>query len=241
MFKNIYLYVDLFFYFLLPLLLWESARGFLGDLLTILSASISGFIYSSYRFYKMKKINFTQLFLIINLIIGTLIDLFSNSALQILWNDVYFSLGLSIVYVFSLLINKPLFLLFAIDLMEYDGYERKLTKELLTTTTFLNTYKLITLLNSIRELFYSFLLFRLIIKYGVDAYHWDIILDQAFNLVLSIITMFVLFYTYRMLNKIEGIKKRVVTTKKRAGWLKLMPKSSLIYGEFIYFFFCNTY
>jgi hypothetical protein len=149
--RRMFLYLDVVFFLALPLLMWETTRNILGDFQTILYSSFTGVIYSLYRYYKMKEINFTCLFMIINLLAGTLLDVFSGSAIRLLWNSSLYSLGLSFIYIVSVLLNKPLFLLFAFDIMIMEGQDRRITKELLYEATPLKVFKMITFANSIRK------------------------------------------------------------------------------------------
>ena len=131
MIKQVNLLFDIVFYFAMPILFWEISRVYFSDYVSILISSLPGISYSIYRFLQTNGANFTRLFLFLNILIGLFIDLCSQTALQLLWNDAYYSLGLCIVYLTSCLFRKPLFFYFALDILVLQGYDRKLTKEIL--------------------------------------------------------------------------------------------------------------
>src|SRR5213595_2070357 len=107
MIKQLNLLFDIVFYFAMPILFWEISRVYFSDYISILISSLPGISYSIYRFLQTNGANFTRLFLFFNIFIGLFIDLCSGSALQILWNDAYYSLGLCISYLISCFFRKP--------------------------------------------------------------------------------------------------------------------------------------
>jgi hypothetical protein len=235
--NDLHLFLDLLFYFVLPILLWEFGRQYLPDYIAMILSSLPGVFYSFSRFLQSNKLNFTRMFLLMNIIIGLIIDLFSGSAIWLLWNNVFYSLGLSLIYVGSCIINKPLFLYFLLDILEEQGYDRRLTEELFFEKSAQQIIKLLTFINGIRELVYSFILMNLVTKYGIEIYSLSIVIDQIFGFLMSVITVIVFIYLYRFLNKAVSVKKGGKPIRKKR--LRLTPLWYFFHFERCYFFFYN--
>ena len=78
----------------------------------------------------MENLILRGFFVILNLTAGFLVDFLSGSVLQLLWNNVFNSVALVLIYSVSLATGKPLYLYFALDLIVKQGYDRRITKEL---------------------------------------------------------------------------------------------------------------
>jgi hypothetical protein len=232
--KDFHLILDILFYFVLPIFLWECGREYLPDYFAMIFSSLPGICYSFFRYLKAGKLNFTRMFLLINILAGLMIDLFSGSAIRILWNDVFYSLGLCLIYVVSSLVNKPLFLYFSLDILVDQGYDRSLTKELLFEKSPREMIKILTFLNGIREAVYSLFLMSLIKKYGVELYSLSILIDQLFGVLMSVLTVMLFIYLYSFLNKMVLVKK--VDNPVRKKWLRLSPAWYYLHFERCYFF-----
>jgi hypothetical protein len=235
--KDFHLILDILFYFVLPICLWEFGRKYLPDYIAMILSSLPGVFYSLSRFLQSNKLNFTRMFLLINIIVGLIIDLFSGSAIWLIWNNVFYSLGLSLIYVGSCLINKPLFLYFSLDILEVQGYDRRLTEELLFEKSAQQIIKILTFINGIRELVYSIILMNLLTKYGIEIYSFSIVIDQFFGFFMSVITVIVFIYLYRFLNKTVSVKKWDKSIRKKR--LRLTPLWYYFHFERCYFFFYN--
>ncbi|WEG12197.1 hypothetical protein PU629_19075 [Pullulanibacillus sp. KACC 23026] len=229
--KRLLFLLELFIYLILPLLLWGTIRDIIGDFPTMICSSLFGVLFSTYRYYKTREFNLTALLLMGNLIIDFLIDIFSQSAIRLLWNSTFYSLGLAFLYLLSVLIKRPIFLLFALDLIVMDGNDRKINKEMLYRPGPLKVFNLLTLVNSLKELVSAFTMMYLIKNFGVEAYRFDILLDQAFSFILSLISIFGFLYAYKLANEIVTIKKSPLYGSRQTSCFKL---------ETIYYFFCNN-
>jgi hypothetical protein len=232
--KEFHLLLDILCYFVLPIFLWEFGRGYLPDYFAMILSSLPGIFYSFFRYLKAGKLNFTRMFLLMNILAGLMIDLLSGSAIRILWNDVFYSLGLCLLYVVSSLVNKPLFLYFSLDILVEQGYDRSLTKELLFEKSPMEMIKILTFLNGIREAVYSLVLMSLIRKYGVELYSLSILIDQLFGVLMSIFTVILFVYLYSFLNKMISVKKMGNPIRKK--WLRLSPAWYYLHFERCYFF-----
>ena len=95
--------LDIILYFIFPLFFWDIGRIFLEDYATILFSSVPGIVYTLYRFKITERFNFTGLFIILNLSSGIIVDILSVSAIQLLWNNVWLSFFLAMIYFISCL------------------------------------------------------------------------------------------------------------------------------------------
>lgn len=228
---NIRLVIDVIVYFLFPILFWDAGRGFFGDYATILFSTVPGILYTLYRFKITERFNFTGLFIIFNLCTGIMVDLLSGSALQLLWNNVFLSFFLLIIYLVSYIIKKPIHLFFTLDILVLKGHDKSLTKEILYERKPLLLLNFTTLIYCVGEFGYAVILMNWISTYGVEAFHLDIILDNIFNIIMTGITIIPLFYIDSMIDEIVPVhKKRLYKKSFRCDEI-LLEKS--------YFYFCN--
>jgi hypothetical protein len=138
--KNIVL-SDVIFYLIFPIVIWNIGKDYIGDYYAMLISSVPGIIYSVIRFILLKKVNLFGVFIISNLLVGTLIDVLSGSALNLLWNNVYYSYFIGSLFI---LINRPLALYFALDFVELQGRDRENMKGIFYQKRILTIFKLIT-------------------------------------------------------------------------------------------------
>jgi hypothetical protein len=214
--------LDFVLFFIFPMVFWELCREIVGDYPAMILSTLPGILYILYRFKNNASLNYTGIFIILNLTAGLLVDFLSGSALQLLWNNVFYSAALLFIYSLSLAAKKPLYLYFALDLMAMDGYDRKITKELLFEKKTYKFFQLITLIYCANELIYIVCLSRWIMKYGVEAYRLDIILDKSLDIVLSGISLATFFFIHQAVNEITPVKKIAIAKPRR----KLQSKSS---------------
>jgi hypothetical protein len=78
-----------------------------------------------------------------------------------------------------------------------------------------------------------------IIKYGVEAYRFELMLDQAFNLVMSGVSIIGFLVVYRSINQVISIKKVTLSVQKQIRWHAFSEFRYSYNFEHIYFFFCN--
>ncbi|WP_054752138.1 VC0807 family protein [Piscibacillus salipiscarius] len=117
---------DILFYLVIPLIIWNYGRDLMGDYYAILLSTFPGFLYTVYRFIEQRQINITGMFVITTLLISTMVDILSPDAKAMLWNQVYLGYAFAGVFLFSMLIKKPLALYLAVDFAYLQGYERKI-------------------------------------------------------------------------------------------------------------------
>lgn len=230
--KNLDLVFDVLCYFIFPILCWEVGRVYLSDYIALLISSFPGIVYSLYRYLETSSLSVTRVFLLLNIIIGLFIDLFSGTAPRLLWNDAYYSLGLSLFYLGSCFFFKPLIFYIALDLLVLQGYDRKLTREVLLSKEALTVLRWITLLNSLREFMYAFFLIKTLPEHGVEIYTLSVFLDQLFSFLISGISLIGFYYLYRLLNEIVTVHK--YAARKRS--FKLRGRHYYISFEGSYFF-----
>ncbi|WP_113926641.1 VC0807 family protein [Bacillus sp. P14.5] len=197
--KNIVL-LDLIFYAALPLLFWNVFRDDIGDYYAMLFSSVPAILYSAYRFWEMKRVNVFGIYLITTLVIGTLIDVLAGSALQLLWNNVYFSIAMCLFFLITILFQKPITLYFGLDFAELQGYDRKFCRKLYEQKQLFRVFQWITIVFAVRSGVMAGANAWLITEYGVEAFDKGILLKQAFSWVMTGITVAGFFYVGKIIN-----------------------------------------
>jgi len=236
MWPTLMLIVDFVLFFFFPLVFWELCREVVGDYPAMILSTLPGILYSFYRFKNNARLNYTGICVILNLTAGLLVDLLSGSALQLLWNNVFYSAALLFIYSVSVAARKPVYLYFTLDLMVMRGYDRKVTKELFFEKKTHKLFQLITLIYCANELIYILCLSTWIMKYGVEAYRLDIILVSSLNTMLSIASLAAFFFIHQAVNEITPVKKIAIAQPRR----KLLSISSYwtsFHFEWAYFYF----
>lgn len=192
---------DVICYAVFPLIIWNFSREYIGDYYAMLISSVPGVIYTIFRFLLIKKINFLGIFLITNLMIGTLVDVLSGSAIQLLWNQVFYSLGIAFIFTVSIIINKPISLYFFLDVAEIQGYNRAISKKLFYQKKILFMFKLITFTFALRDILLASIKIGLITYYGVEAFDKGIIIRQIVNWGFTGLTILGMVYIIKLLNQ----------------------------------------
>ena len=197
--KNKVVLWDLICYLIFPLVIWNVLNDRIDEYYAMLISTVPGIIYSIVRFIEYKRINFFGLVMIGTLMIGTLVDVLSGSALQMMWNNVYYSLGLAVFFLVTNFINKPTSLLFALDLTEMQGYDRQMLKKSYYQPKILFVFKLITYGFVIQSLLKAGIDAWLILQHGVDAYGKSIITKRVINTSIGLICLYGFFHINKML------------------------------------------
>lgn len=83
-------------------------------------------------------------FIISSLFLSSLLDLLAGSALQMLWNAVFLSYGFTLIYIFSMIIQKPLAIYLAVEFMYLQGYPREKSKKLYFMKGNVKLFQLVT-------------------------------------------------------------------------------------------------
>ncbi|MGM0846412.1 MAG: VC0807 family protein [Bacillota bacterium] len=211
--KNIVL-LDLIFYAALPLLFWNFFRDDIGDYYAMLFSSIPAILYSVYRFWEMKRVNIFGIYLIGTLVIGTLIDVLAGSALQLLWNNVYFALTMSLFFLITMILQKPITLYFGLDFAELQGYDRRFSKKLYEQKPIFQVFQWITLVFAVRSGVLAAANAWLIAEYGVEAFDKGILLKQAFSWFMTGITVAGFFYIGKIIKDSPELVDKVKAEMK---------------------------
>src|SRR5699024_11301313 len=90
--------LDLIFYLVLPYVIWKFGKEPLCDYLAMILSTVSGFVYTIYRFILEKQFNIAGLFIIGSLALSTTVDLLSGSAERMLWYSVYVGLFFAMIH-----------------------------------------------------------------------------------------------------------------------------------------------
>ncbi|MGN1400162.1 MAG: VC0807 family protein [Bacillus sp. (in: firmicutes)] len=191
---------DLLFYVGFPLLIWTIGRDSLGDYYTMLLSSVPGILYTLYRFYAVRRVNVFGIFMISNLVLGTLIDILSGSAIRMLWNNVIYSYMLALFYLMTIFFRKPIVLYFSLDFTELQGYDRTSMKSKFFSPKILSIFNWITFSFALRELILSTIRVWLIQTYGVEAFDKGIILKQLIGWGFTAIAIAGFVYIAKLLD-----------------------------------------
>jgi hypothetical protein len=147
----------------------------------MLVSAVPGMVYTVYRFLSIRRINFFGIFMIANLVIGTLLDVLAGSALQMLWNGVYYSAALALLFLATMAANKPIFLYISLDIVEMQGANRQVMKQRFFQKDVLSLFHWITFAFALRDLLLAGIEAWLIARYGVEAFNKAKILRQAIS------------------------------------------------------------
>ena len=227
--------LDIILYFIFPLFFWNVLRDYFGDYITILFSTVPGILYTLYRFKMTENFNFTGLFIIFNLSSSIVVDVLSRSAIQLLWNDVFVSLFLALIYFLSYLLKKPIHLYFTLDILVLRGYDKSLTKEQLYEKKTLLLLNGVTLSYCLIECGYAFIMVNWISMYGVEAFQLDVVLDNILNVVMTGISIISFIFLNNMIDVILPLNKN----STRKNLLSYTNKRNQLPLEKSYFYFCN--
>ncbi|ARI79256.1 hypothetical protein HM131_17160 [Halobacillus mangrovi] len=201
--------LDLICYVVFPLAVWNLSRDYIGDYYAMLLSSIPGIIYTIYRFIALKKVNIFGIYMISTLIVGTLIDVLAGSAIQLLWNNVIYAYVLALLFLFTIVIKKPIALYFALDFSELQGYNRDFTRRLFHKKKLFHLFNWIVVAFAIQDLLLATIKYWLIIKYGVEAFDKGIILRQIINWGITFVIIGGFFYIGKIINENPELIKEV--------------------------------
>lgn len=202
--------LDLICYAVIPFLIWTYGKEPLGDYIAILLSTFPGLIYTNYRFVKEKEFSVAGLFVITSLLISTAVNLVSTSANNMLWNQVYLGFGVSIVFLISMIIRKPLALYFTVDLAFLYGDSREFSKRLFSSQGLFMWFQLLNLLFVVRAVFVSLLKASLVKTYGAEGYDKVIIYMNISNWVFSgLILLGYLFINKKVKQHLDQQRERM--------------------------------
>ncbi|MFC0526004.1 VC0807 family protein [Pontibacillus salicampi] len=187
--NNKFVVLDLIFYVAFPLAIWHIMRDMIGDYYAMLLSSVPGIFYTIYRFKELKKVNVFGIFMISNLIVGTLVDVLSGSAIRLLWNNVYYSYAVALLFLLTIPFKKPISLYFALDFTELQGYDRSTNKKLFFHKRLFPIFNWIVVAFALQNIILASIKAWLISQYGVEAFDKGIVLRQLLNWGLTIPVM----------------------------------------------------
>jgi hypothetical protein len=236
---NLLLLLDVTLYFIFPLFLWDFGRSYFGDYFTMIFSTVPGIFYTLYRFKMTEHFNFTGIFIIFNLVSGTVVDLLSMSALQLLWNNVFTSLAIAMLYLISCLLKKPIPLFLTLDIMVLKGYDGAMTKKFFYEKKPLILFHALTIMYCLGECIYALLMTKWISLYGVEAFHFEILLDNTLNVVMTGISILSFIYMDNLINNIVSVKSMMGTKHVRKIFLSSATHWYRDSLEKSYFYFCN--
>ncbi len=175
-------------------------REYIGDYYAMLISSVPGILYSIYRFFLLKKLNMFGIFMIVNLVIGTLVDVLSGSALQMLWNNVFYSYAVAALFLLTVLFKKPLFLYFSLDFVEMQGFNREEMKKKFSQPSIFVIFTLITIGFAFRDILLASIKIWLINHYGVEAFDKGIVIRQILGWGITLVAVYGFIHISKRLN-----------------------------------------
>ncbi|MGD7044436.1 VC0807 family protein [Jeotgalibacillus proteolyticus] len=167
--KNIIL-LDILCYGVIPFLIWNQGRDLLGDYWAIILSTVPAIIYTVIRFFVERQFNIAGIFIVTSLLISTTVNLLSENALSMLWNQVYLGFSFAGLYLLSILFKKPLALYFMVDIAFLQGYPREGCKALFKEKGLFIWFQLLTAFFVLRGVTQNSLKAWLIDTYGADGY-----------------------------------------------------------------------
>ncbi|TGB03853.1 VC0807 family protein [Halobacillus salinus] len=213
--KNFVLY-DVIFYLVFPIALWHLLRDPIGDYYAMLLSSVPGIIYTIYRFLALKKVNLFGIYMITTLVVGTLVDVLSGSAIRLLWNNVIYAYILGAFFLLTIIIKRPIALYFALDFSEMQGYDRKFSKRLFYKKKLLHLFNWIVVGFALQDILLASVKVWLIQKYGVEAFDEGLILRQILNWGLTIPIIGGFFYIGKVIQQSPELIEEVENEMKEA-------------------------
>ncbi|MYL34491.1 hypothetical protein GLW08_13270 [Pontibacillus yanchengensis] len=204
--------LDIICYVIFPLVIWHMLRDPIGDYYAMLLSSVPGIIYTIYRFKALKKINVFGIYMISTLVVGTLIDVLSGSAINLLWNNVYYAYAMAGLFLVTIIIRRPIALYFALDFTELQGFDRQINKKLFFHKKIYYIFNWIVVAFALQNIILASIKAWLITKYGVEAFDEGIILRQVVNWGLTIPIIGGYLYVGKIINDSPDLVKSASQT-----------------------------
>lgn len=182
---NARILLDLIVYLGLPLLVWNTCRPSMGDYLAMLLSTVPGFLYTIFTFFREKQYSLTGLFILATMLIGAVMDIYSRSAHQMLWNYVYLNIGQVVFWCLTILARRPMVLYFFIDYAFLQGVPKEHSRVLYRQMPFFRYFMLLTAFLALRDFLSIFLRIILIRLYDVDGFNTIKIITQVWNMLTT--------------------------------------------------------
>lgn len=185
--KTKFIGIEIIVFIALPYFIWNYLRDYTGDYYAMLLSTAPGFVYTIFRFSKDRQFSVGGLFILLSLLLGTLVDLLSGSAIQMLWNSVWLGFAFTVVYLVSMIVRKPLALYFAVDFAYLQGFPRANSHHIYSIKENIKWFQLITAIFVIQGLVMNSVMALLITRHGVEAFMHLILLRKALGLIFGIL------------------------------------------------------
>ncbi|MBD1380804.1 VC0807 family protein [Metabacillus arenae] len=199
--KKHLIYGDLIFYLALPYLIWRFGQEPLGDYTAMLLTTVPGIFYTIYRFISEKQFNVTGLFILSTMTLGTIIDLMSQSAERMQWNNVYYGVALGLFWLLTILFKKPLAMYFAIDIAYLQGHNRNDSYKLFTIPDLYPSFCWLTALFAIRNFGQAGFKAYLLNTIGIEHYDRILFYMKVYGWTFSVIIFISFLYIANKISK----------------------------------------
>jgi hypothetical protein len=156
----------------------------------MLLSTVPGIIYTLYTFFKEKQYSITGLFILTTMIIGGMLDIFSKTAHQMLWNMVYMNIGLVVFWCITMVIKKPMAMFFFIDYAYLQGVPKVRTRLLYRQMPYFKYFMFLTMFLALRDLSDIFLRIFLIHTYDVEGFNEIKVITQIWNTLTTIMFVY---------------------------------------------------
>jgi hypothetical protein len=157
------------FYLGLPLLIWNFGRGILGAYQAMFMSAFIGIAYTAFKFFHEKKYNITGIVIILGISIYLFLTIISDSAIGILYNSLILNGILSGLYIFSILIRRPLGKYFYIDYRRMFGEDQKISALRAKQFEERIYFDYLTILLAVRELMILVIKWVLLNRLGIEG------------------------------------------------------------------------
>ncbi|MEI6574604.1 MAG: VC0807 family protein [Bacteroidota bacterium] len=206
--KNIFnkrFLLDLIMYLGIPLLIWNTCRSLMGDYLAMLLSTVPGIIYTVYTVIKERHVSLTGSFILATAIIGGILDVYSKSANQMLYNMIYMNTGLVLFWIFTMLIKKPMAMFFFIDYAYLQGVPKAHSRVLYKQNPLFKYFFYLTTFLVFRDLSDIFLRLLLINVYGVDGFSKIKIITQVWDTIMTVLFVYGIIFIIKKIPKVSII------------------------------------
>ncbi len=194
-------FYEILFYILIPLVIWKFGRDILGDYYAMLFSTVPGFIYTIVNFLKEKQFNVTGVFILSTLFISTAMDLIVHTAEEMLWNGVYYNMGMIVFWIITILLKRPMALYFFIDYAYISGFPRENSYKLYTKKELNPYFYYLTFFFALRDFIQAGTKAWLIQIYGVEGFDHVLMIMKILGWTFTGLTFLVIAYIVNKINQ----------------------------------------
>lgn len=195
--------LDVFFYIAIPLIAWNFFREHWGDYYTILFGMVPGVIYTVATFLINKESNITGIFFLSIITLNFVMNLFSSTAEEELWNAVWLGYASIVFYSITILIRKPLGIFFFIDYAFAKGIPRDKSRAVYRAPENFHHFIKFTLFLILREIIVIVVKTTMINEMGVEGFNAIQITTSVINYAFTGLTIFYVIYILKHIKKAE--------------------------------------